>query len=466
MKRFGIALSGGGHRASLFGLGVMLYLADAEKLSDAASISSVSGGSITNGYLAQVPKLETLKGSQFQQAVLPLARALSRTGTLWGWWGTYVYLLVTVSLFALAALWPWWLDDAWLVRVAANLQVGVRTLLALLSVALVWQLLAVRRAVICRWALQRTLLKDDQGRPTLLENVRRDQLDHVLCATDLHVGEHVYFSGKFVYSFRLGLGTPGPLTVAHAAQASAGFPGGFMPTYLPTAPLKFSGGTNSCTWLALLDGGLYDNMADQWQFGLRERRDRNGSAIGKIAQDCEELIVVNACNNMQWSSVASLWIPLLGEFFSLLRTINVLFDNTTTIRRRFLLDKFSRQSDFRGVLITLEQSPFRIPLGFESCDESATDLRKEQAMRAKNILKDLNDSTSDPHTEAAWKALVEHNQTFPTTLRALGVRRSAQLILQAYVTAMANLHVILGYPKVHIPKLTDIEAYLASGKSF
>jgi hypothetical protein len=48
-----VALSGGGHRASLFGLGVLLYLADVGRNNDVTSIASVSGGSITNGYLAQ-----------------------------------------------------------------------------------------------------------------------------------------------------------------------------------------------------------------------------------------------------------------------------------------------------------------------------------------------------------------------------------------------------------------------------
>lgn len=48
---FALALSGGGFRATLFHLGVMLYLRDAGKLANIARIVSVSGGSITAAYL-------------------------------------------------------------------------------------------------------------------------------------------------------------------------------------------------------------------------------------------------------------------------------------------------------------------------------------------------------------------------------------------------------------------------------
>jgi hypothetical protein len=42
-----------GHRASLFAIGVLLYLVDVGKNRELCSISSVSGGSLTNAYLAQ-----------------------------------------------------------------------------------------------------------------------------------------------------------------------------------------------------------------------------------------------------------------------------------------------------------------------------------------------------------------------------------------------------------------------------
>jgi hypothetical protein len=47
-----VALSGGGHRAALFGLGALLALAQNEASTRVTSISSVSGGSLANGAIA------------------------------------------------------------------------------------------------------------------------------------------------------------------------------------------------------------------------------------------------------------------------------------------------------------------------------------------------------------------------------------------------------------------------------
>lgn len=47
-----VALSGGGFRATLAGLGVIRFLADAELLADVRWVSSVSGGSVASGLLA------------------------------------------------------------------------------------------------------------------------------------------------------------------------------------------------------------------------------------------------------------------------------------------------------------------------------------------------------------------------------------------------------------------------------
>src|SRR5262249_61902601 len=52
MSRLGLALSGGGLRATLFHLGVVRFLRDAGLLRDVTHVVSVSGGSILGGHLA------------------------------------------------------------------------------------------------------------------------------------------------------------------------------------------------------------------------------------------------------------------------------------------------------------------------------------------------------------------------------------------------------------------------------
>lgn len=51
MKKFGLALSGGGFRASLYHLGLVRFLRDAGILSQVTHITSVSGGSILAAHL-------------------------------------------------------------------------------------------------------------------------------------------------------------------------------------------------------------------------------------------------------------------------------------------------------------------------------------------------------------------------------------------------------------------------------
>jgi predicted acylesterase/phospholipase RssA len=52
MKKLGLALSGGGFRASLYHLGLLRFLRDAGLLSQVTHITSVSGGSIMAAHLA------------------------------------------------------------------------------------------------------------------------------------------------------------------------------------------------------------------------------------------------------------------------------------------------------------------------------------------------------------------------------------------------------------------------------
>ena len=51
-KNLGLGLSGGGYRATLFNLGALIRLNELGLMGKIKRITSVSGGSITNGYLA------------------------------------------------------------------------------------------------------------------------------------------------------------------------------------------------------------------------------------------------------------------------------------------------------------------------------------------------------------------------------------------------------------------------------
>ncbi len=341
----GVALSGGGHRASLFGLGALLYLADAGKNHQVRSIASVSGGSLTNGVIAQSVDFRAVQASEFERNLRPFARQLAQSGTFMDAPLTLRYRNVLVATFVLAAgpAWllpiPRWIRllitlglvllwtvvvvsplfgtllakaygvllgsslylaavPLWLVPLAAF----VRFLLVFAALMLWVSLVFGLRGRVCAHAF-RTILFSPGGSVTRLSQMK-GELDQVICATEFQSGEQFYFSRSFIYGYRFGRGDPGDLPLHTAVQASACLPGAFPPRWLPTGGQGFAYQSAECpkdadrlpripAHLVLTDGGVYDNMADQWAQGFSDRV-RCWPALKNEHYEPEELIVVNA----------------------------------------------------------------------------------------------------------------------------------------------------------------------------
>lgn len=75
--RLGVALSGGGVRASLFALGALTYLVDSRECERVTEISSVSGGSITNAFVAQRCDFQRVTREEFDAIAAKLASAIT-----------------------------------------------------------------------------------------------------------------------------------------------------------------------------------------------------------------------------------------------------------------------------------------------------------------------------------------------------------------------------------------------------
>ena len=443
--RIAVALSGGGHRAALFGLGALLYLADAGKGPSLASIASVSGGSFANGAVAQSLDLTSADPAELEQVATRVATLISRRGTVFGAWQAvaYVSFMALAGLAALAALLL-----AWLLPLAPGLQalVLVVSVLALAG-------LASLRGRVCVLAYDRTLFRPD-GKSTRLGSIH-DGLDHVFCATDLHAGEDVYFSRRFVSSYRFGRGVPGDLPLSAAVQASAAFPGAFPVAWLPTRRHAFAGGAEPAAakarWMALVDGGVYDNMAEQWARGMEERLRRDPDRDAGF-RDAEELVIVNSSAGLEWSDIRSLRIPVLGELLTLLRDKSVLYDNGNSLRRQGMVDRFElaqRSGEgLRGALVHISQSPFRVPRAFHGRGG-------ERAERAEAALEAL--LSGAPDAEERWAEDAKANAAVATTLVPFDAATSARLLHHAYVLAMVNLHVILGHPLLDLPDRSRFE---------
>jgi hypothetical protein len=169
--------SGGGHRATLFGLGVLLYLADVGANKDVVAISSVSGGSLTNAFVGLRADYPKQRPDELRNLARELASQIANRGTLFAWWGTWAYLAALI-VSALGVVAIWWLPWHGLVRLGA-----------FLLVLAVWEVVVLRaRGEICGRAYAATLFRTNGERPALSAIARQD-IDHVICATHLYAGE-------------------------------------------------------------------------------------------------------------------------------------------------------------------------------------------------------------------------------------------------------------------------------------
>ncbi|SOC50262.1 hypothetical protein SAMN05660748_3004 [Blastococcus aggregatus] len=449
-RSIGVALSGGGHRASAWGLGTLLYLADVGANRDVAAISSVSGGSITNGVLAHELDYRTADAAAVDAATVPLVRHVADTGLFF--WGPstnrYVLSVVGGLLAGVVAL----VTGVVIVcRDGLTWAAGVPLLAAaaLLALTAWW---AERRSDVVDSALAGAHYSTG-GRPTRLADVGRS-LDHVFCATELQSGGHFYFSPGFVYSYEFGVGEPAGLRLSTAVQASACLPGAFSPRRLPSAPHRFDPTTardvrglprDPARDLLLTDGGVYDNMADQWPVGLADRVARL-PGLPVQARSVEDVVVVNS-SAPSGERMPRSRVLLVGELTTLLRVKSVMYQVGTERRRHANVrawDAAARTgAGQRGALVQISQSPFTVADAFRDSAEWP-----ERAARARAVLDLLGDTAEN---RAAWTARAEASSGVPTVLRALGRATTLDLLEHSYVLAMCNLHVLLGLPLTELP---------------
>ncbi len=95
----GLALSGGGFRATVFHLGVMGRLVDEDLLKDVTALSTVSGGSLCIGLVFAANGYRWPTGDEYRKAVVPHIRRLLTTYNLQG---TYLQRILRspLSLFS------------------------------------------------------------------------------------------------------------------------------------------------------------------------------------------------------------------------------------------------------------------------------------------------------------------------------------------------------------------------------
>jgi len=203
-------------------------------------------------------------------------------GTLWGWWGMWLYTgLLIAGIVTIPVTW-WLLHWYWPV---------------LILVAVLFTL--SRRHLVSGMAFGSTIRTPSANAEMRLESLKSG-VRHIFCATELHVGRHMFLSPDFVYIKDFGLGVPGSLRICDAVQLSANFPGGFPFRRLRADKFRFVKTLPSpelSKLLVLTDGGVYDNTATSWylepeiifQIRWQQRADELAREAAKTNQIAEQL---------------------------------------------------------------------------------------------------------------------------------------------------------------------------------
>jgi hypothetical protein len=436
-RDIGVALSGGGHRATAFGLGVFLALVDQRLNERVESISTVSGGSIANGIVMVGPDFGTVEPPEFERHIAPALAAISDRGVLLGGAPAtrgYIRLLIAtgaITFVAMVTAMVAVIGHWWTVAIVA----AVVTVVAGIAAVLLFS----KRSLRTERAVDSELLGN---RSVRLADLRTEpsSVHHVLCTTELQTGTSVYFSNRLVYGYGFsGSTAPVDLPLATAVQASACVPGAFRPRAIPLSSVGLQGDGR----IVLVDGGVYDNMADEWEYGYDGRSKTWPTLLEAQAHPAAILLIANASGG--WNDIK----PIKGsglrlELAGVLRSKDVQYDVSTAHRRRALAAMF-RDDDAKtpdGVFAQVSASPYTLPEQFATRPGWTADDRNRRADEARQFLDDQG------YTAAEWKTWVRTTSGVPTTLAPLGREISAALLEHGYVLTLVNMYVMHGLGKL------------------
>jgi predicted acylesterase/phospholipase RssA len=258
MKKIGLALSGGGFRATLYHLGLVRFLRDAGLLHQVTHITSVSGGSIMAAHLALNWDLYTGSAKEFDQAA---SKLLAFT------------------------------------RLDVRNRIVRRFPLGLLLRGARWLLRMSNRQLTRTGCLEKQYEKHLYGDKSLFELPERPQL-HIL-ATNLSEGCLCSFNRDGLWMMQEKAGRSqiervrvGLMTVAMAVTASSAFPGFFPPLELTGHDVGARGG--EFVRQAYTDGGVFDNLGVRMFRWLTPLLTEEKALDGVLVSDVGNRILIQA----------------------------------------------------------------------------------------------------------------------------------------------------------------------------
>jgi hypothetical protein len=274
---------------------------------------------------------------------------------------------------------------------------------------------------------------------------------HVICTTELQTGEPFYFTNRAVYGYRFG-GFCGDINIplATAVQASACVPAAFGPRAIPLttlgvhAPVNRDGTTAAdVDQIVVDDGGVYDNMADQWEYRFAERAAEWAELDAVQPNRARMLFVVNGSGG--WNSAKPIGHGgLAQEVAGALRAKDVQYEVSTAHRRQALYAIFrdaenpKGEAGLDGLFVQIVDSPYRLP---KLLGTAKTGKNEPLNVRADEAFSFLD---KQGYTQDWWDKTVHTTSGTGTVLSALGVPVTSALLEHGYVLTMINAYVLDG----------------------
>ena len=299
-KNLGLGLSGGGYRATLFNLGALIRINELGLIGKLKRITSVSGGSITNGYLAM-----RWNDLQFNDDGVIERFKENIVDPLWDF--------CSKSLDAGAIIWgtldPFHRVNEKIAR-AYNDRLFKHFKMASIPFG--------------------------EGIPQFL-----------FYGTNLQTGASVRMMQNMLYDWKIGAIEMDTWELATVVGISSAFPPFLSPVILKLDPGKWIKGKYAICFddlkykekLYLTDGGVYDNMGMEslWKKFENELANDNHKFKALLRDDIDRVLISDAGAPLAYQhKPGKNWYSLTK------RALDIVTDQARAVRKRWLIDKFKR----------------------------------------------------------------------------------------------------------------------------
>lgn len=288
-RKIGIALSGGGIRATIFHLGVLKWMAENSMLDDIVRISTVSGASICIGLIYSHNNYRWPTNKEYISKVLPKIQKIILEKDI-----------QNISLRKLIVT-PWWLSKK------VNL---------------------VAKVLQKHWGISGNI-----------SDLAKKPMWYINCTT-FETGKRFRFSQEVMGDYQLGYVEEPKFSIADAVASSAGFPIFIGPYKMRTdrylwvksfyAKKDWASPKNK--YIHLWDGGVYDNLGLESVYKLDDG--------GSLSEGVNYLIVSNASGSSGYKK--------REKGFSkknLKRLLDIAMDQVGALRTRDVMDYLKRTNN-------------------------------------------------------------------------------------------------------------------------